>query len=131
MSYSSSGGARELAWTRPSAGGFPSVAGDAPLPRGASPQGSAALRGDALAVVIRVGEGSRRSASSARDTRQEAKRRRRPPPASIRIDGQDVGESARAVVVDDAGLGISEIDAVQRIIMPKAAFYHARSRAAA
>jgi hypothetical protein len=81
--------------------------------------------------VIRVGEGSGRGASSARDTRQEAKRRRRPPPASIRIDGQDVGESARAVVVDDAGLGISEIDAVQRIIMPKAAFYHARSRAAA
>jgi hypothetical protein len=37
----STGQVRDLAWTRPCAGGFPAVARDAPLPRDAPPQGSA------------------------------------------------------------------------------------------
>jgi hypothetical protein len=78
-----------------------------------------------------MGERSGRGASSARDTRQEVKRRCRPPPASIRIDGQDVCESVRTVVVRNAGPGPTPIDAVVRIITPEAAFFHARSRAAA
>jgi len=84
-----------------------------------------------MAFLIRVGESSGRGASSARDPRQEVKRRCRRPPAAIRIDGQDVIASARAVVVDNAGLGPTPIDAVVHIIRPEAVFFHARSRAAA
>jgi hypothetical protein len=78
-----------------------------------------------------VSEGSGRGALSARDTRQTVKRRCRLPPASIRIDGQDIRELVRAVVVCNAGPGPTPIDAAVPIIRPKAAFFHARSRAAA
>ena len=111
---------RELAWTRRSAGGFP--AADV---RRARSHGVAALHaGPGRSGLTRWrgrrdprGRGLRPRRFEPRVTRvSEVKRRCRPPPASIRIDGQDVRESARAVVVHITGPSPTPIDAVVPII---------------